>query len=414
MGKNQNLAAAARAKKDEFYTQLEDIERELNHEDYRKFFRGKVVFCNCDDPYESEFFKYFAMNFNFLGLKKLIVTCYAGSPISGIEIPLPGFENFYTKPRQETAYKVEISELRDYDGDGAEGLDDIKYFLKKHPEFVIPLEGNGDFRSAECIELLKQADVVVTNPPFSLFREFVAQLMEYDKFFAIIGPINAVTYKEIFPLIMQNKMMLGRSIKSGDREFRVPDYYPLEAAGYRIDDAGIKYLRIKGVRWYTNIPLKKFAEELLLTCEYSPEKYPKYDNYDAIEVSRTALIPCDYFADMGVPITYLDKHNPNQFEIVKFRKGDDGKDLTYTVDDNTIFTGHRTPDTGHGELRHTSGSSFGGKCNGVMGVPITFLDRYNPKQFEIIGNEYTLGIEAGRAYLNGKRMYARIFIRRKM
>ena len=322
MGKNSNLAAAARAKKDEFYTQLEDIERELNHEDYRKFFRGKVVFCNCDDPYESEFFKYFAMNFNFLGLKKLIVTCYAGSPISGVEIPLPGFESDYVKPRNEVAYKVEISELKDYDGDGAEGLDDIKYFLERHPEFVIPLKGNGDFRSPECIELLKQADVVVTNPPFSLFREYVAQLMQYNKFFAIIGNINSITYKEIFPLIMQNKIRIGYGMGRAISGFLVPDYYDLHGTEARIED-GKKIVSTNQCLWYTNIPLKKFEDTIPLTCEYSPELYPKYDNYDAIEVSKTARIPCDYDGVMGVPITFLDKYNPKQFEILGMASGRD-------------------------------------------------------------------------------------------
>ena len=320
MSKNSNLAAAARAKKDEFYTQLEDIERELNHDDYREFFRGKVIFCNCDDPYESEFFKFFAMNFNAFGLKKLIVTCYAGSPISGVEIPLPGFEADYVKPRNEIAYKVEISELKDYDGDGAEGLDDIKYFLERHPEFVIPLEGNGDFRSPECIELLKQADVVVTNPPFSLFREYVAQLIKYNKFFVILGNKNAVTYKEIFPLIMQNKMWTGYTSWAGGLWFvsAVKNNYDKI-----VDDVKLKNT---AAIWYTNIPLKKSDKELLLTCEYSPEKYPKYDNYDAIEVSKTVRIPCDYDGVMGVPITFLDKYNPKQFEIIgcTYQYGDCG------------------------------------------------------------------------------------------
>ena len=329
MGKNSNLAAAARAKKDEFYTQLADIENELNHEDYRKFFRGKVILCNCDDPYESEFFKFFAMNFNAFGLKKLIATCYAGSPISGVEIPLPGFEEFYTKPRQEIAYKVEIAELRDYDGNGEEGVDDIKYFLKKHPEFVIPLKGNGDFRSPECIELLKQADVVVTNPPFSLFREFVAQLIKYNKFFAIIGHMNAITYKEIFPLIKNNKMWLGYGFKNMVAFFSGP-YEDYAVA----NDHREGLIRNSGVTWYTNIPLKKSEDTIPLTCEYSPELYPKYDNYDAIEVSKTVRIPCDYDGVMGVPITFLDKYNPKQFEILG--KIDSGKIDEYNLGNPVI------------------------------------------------------------------------------
>ena len=338
MGKNSNLTAAARAKKDEFYTQLADIENELRHDDYREFFRGKVVLCNCDDPYESEFFKFFAMNFNVFGLKKLIVTCYAGSPISGVEIPLPGFEQFYTKPRNQIAYKVEIAELKDYDGDGAEGVDDIKYFLKKHPEFVIPLEGNGDFRSEECIELLKQADVVVTNPPFSLFREFVALLIKYNKFFAIIGPKNAITYKEIFPLIMQNKMMLGYGFAKGNAYLSLPkgNYKDFADGVYNAETGLVKF---RNLNWYTNIPLKKFEDTIPLTCEYSPELYPKYDNYDAIEVSKTVRIPCDYDGVMGVPITFLDKYNPKQFEILGDSRYHDGNDK---ADDINYINGKLT------------------------------------------------------------------------
>jgi hypothetical protein len=186
----------------------------------------------------------------------------------------------------------------------------------------------GDFRSRECVELLKEADIVITNPPFSLFREYVAQLVAHGKLFVIIGNINAVTYKEIFKLIKEDKLWLGESIHSGDREFRVPDYYPLNAAGYRIDDRGNKFIRVKGVRWFTNIDNPNRREEIPLYKKYSPTDYPRYDNYDAIEVGKVAEIPVDYNDPMGVPITFLDKYNPNQFEIVKFRKGDDEKDLT--------------------------------------------------------------------------------------
>lgn len=314
--KNSNLHAAARAKKDEFYTQLTDIENELNHDDYREFFRGKTVLCNCDDPYESEFFKYFAMNFNALQLKKLIVTCYSGSPISGNELPLPGFEQFYAKPRNEIAYKVEITELRDWNGDGREDLLDVKQFIQSHPEIITKLKGNGDFRSAECIAFLREADVVVTNPPFSLFRKYVAQLMQFRKKFAIIAPMNAVTYKEIFPLIQQNKMWLGYGFKGGDPTFKVPPEYEEREYRFWIDANGQKWRSFGNMTWFTNIPLRKYKEELPLVCEYSPELYPHYDNYDAIEVSKTARIPMDYFGVMGVPITFLDKYNPEQFEII--------------------------------------------------------------------------------------------------
>lgn len=325
MAGNKNLNSAAKAKKDEFYTQIADIERELRH--YRDFFKGKVVFCNCDDPYESEFFKYFALNFNSLGLKKLITTCYDGSPIAQTEL--------WVSESDKKSYKLELDEVKDWNGDGRIDLLDVEYYLKNNE--IPTLEGNGDFRSQECIEILKQADVVVTNPPFSLFREYVKQLIDYDKKFLIIGNVNAITYKEIFPLLMNNQIWLGASIHSGDREFRVPNSYPLNAAGFRTDENGIKYIRVKGVRWYTNIDYKQRHEDLLLWCNYSPENYPNYDNYDAIEVSKTADIPCDYFDVMGVPITFMDKYNPDQFEIIGMAKRGAGdpalKSKVYTKDD---------------------------------------------------------------------------------
>ena len=320
----KDLAQAQNAKKDEFYTQLSDIEKELVH--YRDYFRDKVVFCNCDDPYESNFFKYFALNFNALGLKKLIATCYDGSPIAQQELPL--FPEAETEPKRK-AYKVEISEVPDLDGNGSTDLTDVQLLLKSSNHNVkAELKENGDFRSPECVELLKQADVVVTNPPFSLFREYMAQLIRFEKKFLIIGNQNAITYKEIFPLIKDNKLWFGASIHSGDREFRVPDSYPLNAAGQRIDENGVKYIRVKGVRWFTNIDYPQRHEDLILIKHYTPEEYPNYDNYNAINVNITNDIPCDYDGVMGVPITFLDKYNPSQFEIIKFRKGDDDKDLT--------------------------------------------------------------------------------------
>ena len=304
MADNANLRRANKAKNDEFYTQLADIERELSH--YRDFLKGKTVFCNCDDPYESNFFKYFAMNFNFLGLKKLIATCYDSSPIVGEQLSL-----FPDK----RPYKIEITEVLDENGDGAIDLADVEYLLKNKHNTRAKLK-NGDFRSDECIKLLKQADVVVTNPPFSLFREYVAQLFEYDKKFIIIGNQNALTYKEIFKLLKENKIWLGYSIHSGDREFRVPDSYPLSAAGYRIDEAGNKYIRVKGVRWFTNVDYEERHEDLILYNNYTPEEFPCYDNYNAINVDKTQNIPCDYNGLIGVPITFLDKYNPEQFEII--------------------------------------------------------------------------------------------------
>lgn len=302
---------AKKAKKDEFYTQLTDIERELQH--YWSHFQDKVVLCNCDDPYESNFFKYFALRFNQLGLKKLICTCYNGSPVQGNELLLH-FEGFDTPPKK-VAYKVEITEVKDMNGDGAVDLSDVRYLLQNDKNVLSTLK-NGDFRDVECIELLKQADVVVTNPPFSLFREYIAQLMTFNKKFLIIGNVNAITYKEVFPLIKDNKVWLGPSITSGDRKFHVPDDYPLNASGCGIDSDGRHFIRVKGVRWFTNLDHNKRHEELDLICRYSIDTYPSYDNYDAIEISRTANIPFDYKGVMGVPITFLDKYNPDQFDIL--------------------------------------------------------------------------------------------------
>ncbi|MDE0243545.1 MAG: adenine-specific methyltransferase EcoRI family protein [Candidatus Kaiserbacteria bacterium] len=309
---NKGLHTAKREKKDEFYTQLTDIEKELKH--YKDQFRNKVVYCNCDDPYESNFFKYFSLSFNHLGLKKLITTSYKPSPITGKQLPLVEIEGL--KPEGKEPFKLEINEVLDNNKDGAVDLTDVEWLLKNDANTATPLDSDGDFRSEECVEFLKEADVVVTNPPFSLFREYLAQLMEYDKKFLIIGNINAITYKETFPLIQKNKVWLGVSIHSGDREFRVPDHYPLEAAGYRVDDEGNKYIRIKGVRWFTNLDTEKRHESLVLYKKYTPEEFPKYDNYDAINVNKTSDIPMDYADAMGVPITFLDKHNPDQFEIV--------------------------------------------------------------------------------------------------
>lgn len=308
----KDLAQAKDAKKDEFYTQLVDIEKELRN--YKPYFKDKVVLCNCDDPYESNFFKYFALSFNALGLKKLIATCYNGSPVSGNELLLD-FGDTVEDPKK-IAYKVEISEVKDVNGDGAINLADIKYLMQNDKNIISILKGNGDFRSQECVELLKQADIVVTNPPFSLFREYLAQLIQYDKLFLIIGNVNAISYKESFRLIKANKMWLGQSIHSGDREFRVPNNYPMTAAGQRIDENGIKYIRVKGVRWFTNMDYPQRHEDLVLYKHYTPEEYPTYDNYEAINVNISNDIPCDYEGVMGVPITFLDKYNPDQFEIM--------------------------------------------------------------------------------------------------
>ncbi len=281
---NQNLRKAGKAKNDEFYTQLSDIEKELGN--YVKHLKNKIIFCNCDDPEESNFWNYFALNFGFLGLKKLIST---------------HFEN--DKP----SYKLEITKDINHDGK-INKLDTIRTSLKQ----------NGDFRSPECIEILKEADVVVTNPPFSLFREYLAQLFEYQKKFIIFGNLNAITYKETFKLIKEDKIWLGQSIHSGDREFRVPEYYPLNSASNRIDEQGNKYIRVKGVRWFTNLDYKERHEDLILYKTYlgHENEYPKYQNYDAINVDVTKDIPMDYNGAMGVPITFLDKYSPDQFELI--------------------------------------------------------------------------------------------------
>ena len=301
---NKNLNAAKNAKKDEFYTQLVDIENELKH--YREHFRGKTVLCNCDDPRVSNFFHYFSYNFEQLGLKKLITTCYKNQE-----------RDLFSQHDCERAIWLEYT--GDRNGNRVPDPEEIgiHYF-----------NGDGDLRSAECIELLKQADIVVTNPPFSLFREFLAQLIKFDKKFLIIGNVNAVTYKDTFQLIKEGRVWLGASIHSGDREFGVPKDYPLTAAGWRQDEKGNKFIRVKGVRWFTNLDYKERHEDLILYKTYNPEDYPKYDNYDAINVDKTTDIPVDYDETMGVPITFLDKYNPKQFEIVKFRKGNDEKDLS--------------------------------------------------------------------------------------
>ena len=320
--KKNALEAAKASRKDEFYTQLSDIEKELVN--YREYFRDKVVFCNCDDPYESNFFKYFALNFNALGLKKLIATCYDGSPIAQQELPL--FADESNEPKIK-AYKVEISEVPDMDGNGSTDLTDVQLLLKSSNHNVkAELKENGDFRSTECVDLLKQADIVVTNPPFSLFREYVAQLMKYDKKFLIIGNQNAITYREIFPLIKDNKLWLGLTMNGSNRWFRVPDDYK-QTPSMKIEN-GIKYCFVKAVVWFTNLEHHRRKEELILVKKYNTDEYPHYDNYDAIDVGNVNNIPCDYEGAIGVPITFLHKYNPDQFEIIKFRKGDDDKDLT--------------------------------------------------------------------------------------
>lgn len=312
------LDKAKKNKADEFYTQLPDIEAELRH--YKDQLRDKVVFCNCDDPYESNFFKYFAMNFNFLGLKKLIATSYSGSPVAGQQLPLfdvQGLQGNGTDARHP--HKIEISEVRDENADGAIDLADVEYLLKNRKNTLTLLKGDGDFRSPECIDLLKEADIVVTNPPFSLFREYVAQLMEYEKKFIIIGSKNAITYKEIFKLIQENRVWLGNGFPNGNAFFRIPAEYSREwANGVYNPETGL--VKFRNVGWFTNLDFEKRHESLILYKQYTPEEYQHYDNFDAINVDKVSEIPYDYDGAMGVPITFLDKYNPEQFEILGITK----------------------------------------------------------------------------------------------
>lgn len=314
---NQNLNRARTAGNDEFYTQIEDIENELKY--YKQQFRDKVVFLNCDDPYESNFFKYFAIKFNHLGLKKLIATSYAGSPIIGAQLPLPQMAGM--KGSKEPL-KIEINEVPDFDGDGAVDLSDVRYLLKHDNNTATPITGNGDFRSDECLELLKQADIVCTNPPFSLFGEYVVKLMEYKKSFLILGPQAAIVYKDIFPYIKANQLWLGYE-NGGTKWFEVPAEYDIPTKSRIKVVNGVKYFSMGSILWYTNLDTKKRHEELHLYKKYSADEYPKYDNYDAIEVATYLDIPLDYSGVMGVPITFLDKYNPEQFEIVGSNRGVD-------------------------------------------------------------------------------------------
>ena len=309
--KNTSLNSAKKAKNDEFYTQLPDIEREVSR--YRSQLKGKVIFCNCDDPYESYFFKYFAMQFNSLGLKKLIATCYTGSPIANTELSLFDHEPVEDKTTK-SPHKIEIVEVDDYNADGAVDLADVEYLLRNHKNTLTRLKGNGDFRSAECIELLKQADVVITNPPFSLFREYVAQLMEYKKKFLIIGSMNAITYKEIFKLVQENQLWVGYGFANGNAYFKVtPDNADYASGVYNPETGTVKF---RNVHWFTNLETIKRYEEFKFYKTYNTRDFPKYDNYDAIEVSKLMEIPVDYDGCMGVPITFVDRYNPNQFEIL--------------------------------------------------------------------------------------------------
>lgn len=391
---NTNLVVAKQAKKDEFYTQWVDIEREMNA--YLEYdpdvFRGKTVLLPCDDPEWSNFTKYFALHFVDFGLKKLISTSYAPNSNAGglfytptlFELENPDYDEAMSMEKG----RVFTLEAEDVSGDGVINIDDLRWTY---------LQGDGDFRSAEVTQLRDEADMIITNGPFSLFREFLAWIVEGGKQFSIIGNVNAVTYKEVFPLIRANKLWLGPSITSGDREFRVPDSYPLEAAGQRQED-GHKYIRVKGVRWFTNIEHGRRHEPMQLMSmqdnrKYSPHAevrdhgYPRYDNYDAIEVPFTAAIPDDYYGLMGVPITFLDKYNPDQFEILG---------ITKTWDDPAGLKQRIYPT--QTQVSRNGKRSFVGKLNDGAAIKIN-----NP----IPTTYYEVGPELFR------QPYARILIRRK-
>ena len=290
MSKNASLGNARNNKEDEFYTQLSDIEKELSH--YKNHFKGKTVLCNCDDPRISNFFKYFALKFDELGLKRLISTCYKNQDVDLFtqnDCEKAVWLDYYGNPNDPTNTDFSTVQVKE-------------------------LKGDGDFRSAECIELLKEADIVVTNPPFSLFREYVDILMKYEKKFLIIGSQNNITYKEIFKLFKENKIWLG--YKAGDMAFKVPDYYTPRETRYWEDETGQKWRSMGNICWYTNLDIAKRHEDLILYKNYTPEEYPKYDNYDAINVGKYSEIPMDYEGVMGVPVTFMDKYNPDQFEII--------------------------------------------------------------------------------------------------
>lgn len=309
MAGNRNLGVAKVDQNDEFYTQLTDIEKELRH--YRKHFKGKTVLCNCDDPFESNFFKYFVLNFNRLGLKKLIATCYVTSPIVGQQLSLFDVVGGEDEQRNKP-YKAVVTKVYDTTGDGGVDMFDVAELFKAHENELVELEGDGDFRSEECLALLNEADIVVTNPPFSLFREYVAVLMEHEKYFIIIGNQNAVSYREIFPLLKDNRIWLGAT---APKEFIVPKAIDGRKNTYQRED-GIIIAKFGNVCWFTNLDIKKRHEDMILVKRYDNDCYPTYSNYDAIEVSKVSDIPSDFAGLMGVPLSFFNTYNPDQFEII--------------------------------------------------------------------------------------------------
>lgn len=350
---NATLNNAFIVKKDEFYTQFDDVAKEMMQ--HQEQLQGKVILCNCDNPFESAFFRFFVLNFNELKLSTLVSTCYAGATLAEQEFPSEGMPG---------AYKAMVTKVPDVPLLKPDGSLNLDALFAMQGNTLEHLTGDGDFRSNECEDLLKKADIVVTNPPFSLFREYISQLGRYKKDFIILGNMNAATYREVFPLFRDNKVWYGESIRSGDRKFYVPDSYPLNASGCGIDEEGRRFIRVKGVRWFTNLDISKRHEPIKLSCLYTPEEYPRYENYDAIDVGRTQNIPVDYDGIMGVPITFLDKYSPDQFDIVMLANG-----------------------------------------NARSNVPASILKEAGYRQHA--------EDRGGVGIINGRRVYARILIRRK-
>ena len=313
---NKGLNRAGIEKRDEFYTQLSDIEAELPN--YRGQFANKTILCNCDDPFESNFFRFFLLHFNDYRINKLVATSYGKSSIVGSRYPISKLLPECVPGR---GYKAVINSVPSTSFDSSLTMHELNDLFMLPENSIEFLDGDGDFRSDECLELLNSADIVVTNPPFSLFREYLGTLISSNKKFVIIGNINAATYKEVFPLIKSNQVWFGASIHSGDRKFYVPDSYPLKAAGCGVDASGKRFIRVKGVRWFTNLDMEQRHVGINLIQKYDAERYPKFDNYNAINVSRTKNIPYDYPGIMGVPITFLDKYDPEQFEILMLANG---------------------------------------------------------------------------------------------
>lgn len=307
---NATLTDAFIGKRDEFYTQYEDVADEMVK--HREYFKGKTILCNCDDHFESAFFRYFVLNFNALGLSRLITTCYAEMAIRGQSCSLDGTASPFKAVVTDIPSDIMVSSGNSLN---------LESLFAMRGNALVSLADDGDFRSDECIALLKEADIVATNPPFSLFRDYIGLLERHEKDFIILGNMNAVTVREVFPLFRDNKVWYGESIRSGDRKFNVPDSYPLNAAGCGVDGNGRPFIRVKGVRWFTNLDTGRRHEPIALTSRYTPSEYPRYENYNAIDVGRTQKIPDDYDGIMGVPITFLDKYNPDQFEIIMLANG---------------------------------------------------------------------------------------------